>query len=179
MSTKSLMTVEQFAGMTTADTENYELVEGELVPLSSGTPFHAKIQRKLMHLLEDFFAARGFGDCYQEIDCRTGGDSVRRPDVSVFLGDRASRIDPYQIPVPYAPDIAVEVLSPSERASDMHRKVGEYLSAGASEVWILDEGNQIVFIHSTVGIRKLSASEFIESLLLPGFRASISELFTF
>jgi hypothetical protein len=38
MSTKTLMTVEQFARMHTADTEDYELVEGELIPLSSGTP---------------------------------------------------------------------------------------------------------------------------------------------
>jgi Uma2 family endonuclease len=179
MSTKALMTVEQFAEMTTADTENYELVEGELVPLSSGTPFHAKIQRKLMRLLEDFLAAKRSGECYHEIDCRTEEDSVRRPDVSVFLGDRAQRIDPYQIPVPFAPDIAVEVLSPSEKAGDMHRKVNEYLAAGAAEVWILDEANQIVFIHSTVGIRRLNASESIESPLLPGFRAGISALFTF
>ena len=44
MSTKTLMTVEQFAAMITADTENYELVEGELVPLYSGTPYHNAIR---------------------------------------------------------------------------------------------------------------------------------------
>ena len=44
MSTKAVMTVEQFARMSTAETEDYELVEGELIPLSSGTPLHAKIR---------------------------------------------------------------------------------------------------------------------------------------
>ena len=179
MSTKTLMTVEQFAGMITADTENYELVEGELVPLSSGTPFHAKILRHLMRLIEDFFEANGLGDGYPGLDCRTGERSVRRPDVSVFLADRAKRIDRYQVPVPFAPDIAVEVLSPSERAVDVNRKVREYLAAGATEVWLLDENNQEVFIHSAAGIRRLEATESIETPLLPGFSASIADLFTF
>ena len=61
----------------------------------------------------------------------------------------------------------------------MHRKVHEYLAAGSSEVWIVDEGNQAVFIHSAIGILRLYASESIETPLLPGFRANIAELFTF
>ena len=44
MSTKTLMTVEQFAQRNTADTEDFELVEGELIPLSSGTPLHSEIR---------------------------------------------------------------------------------------------------------------------------------------
>ena len=43
MSTKTLITVEEFAAMKTADTEQYELVNGELVPLSSPTPKHVRI----------------------------------------------------------------------------------------------------------------------------------------
>ena len=44
MSTKTLTTVEQFAQMRTGDTEDYELVDGELIPLSSGTPRHNLIR---------------------------------------------------------------------------------------------------------------------------------------
>ena len=42
MSTTTLMTVEEFARMSTPETVDFELVEGELIPLSSGTPLHAK-----------------------------------------------------------------------------------------------------------------------------------------
>ena len=73
MSIRTLRTVEQFAAMITADTENFELVAGELVPLSGGTPFCARIRRHLMHLIEDFFEANGLGDCYPGLDCRSAG----------------------------------------------------------------------------------------------------------
>ena len=49
------------------------------------------------------------------------------PDVAAFLGDRVKQIDRRTIPVPFAPDIAVEVLSPSETAVHVARKVREYL----------------------------------------------------
>ena len=179
MSTKTLMTVEQFGAMITADTENYELVEGELVPMSSGTPYHNAIRDNVHEFLRAYLKEGRQGKAIVELDCLVGLDTVRRPDVSVFLGDRASKLGRYEIPVPFAPDIAVEVLSPSERAIDVHRKVKEYLSAGASEVWLLDEDNQEVFTHATIGIRRFDLSESIETPLLPGFRASIAELFTF
>ena len=49
------MTVEQFADMTTSETGDYELVEGELIPLSSGTYRHNKIRDLLGHLLWSYF----------------------------------------------------------------------------------------------------------------------------
>ncbi len=179
MSTKTLMTVEQFAAMITADTENYELVEGELVPLSSGTPYHNAIRDNVYEFLRAYLKERGTGKAIIELDSRVSAETVRRPDVSVFLGDRASRLNRYEIPVPFAPDIAVEVLSSSERAIDVHRKVKEYRLAGASEVWLLDESNQEVFVHSADGIRRFEESEAIETPLLPGFSANIAELFKF
>jgi Uma2 family endonuclease len=149
MGTKGLMTVAGFSQMQTAETEDYELVEGEPIPLSSGTPRHSIIS----------------------------ADTVRRPDVSVFFGDRLREIDMNTIPVPFAPDIAVEVLSSSESAVDVHRKVRDYLSAGSQEVWILDHINIEVFVHTPSGIRLLGAQDVLESQLLPGFAAPVHEFF--
>jgi Uma2 family endonuclease len=68
MSAKTLMTVEQFAQMQAADTENYELVDGGLIPLSSGTPLHAKIRDLIGHLLWIYFKSNPIGESFGEID---------------------------------------------------------------------------------------------------------------
>jgi len=176
MATTALMTADQFAQMSTAETEDYELVEGELIRLPSGNPLHAEIRGRTEQLMRNHFERNPIGVVLGEIDCRITDGTVRRPDVSVFLGDRFKQIDPNKIPVPFAPDIAVEVLSPSESAVDVHRKVLDYLAAGSQEVWLLDHANGELFIRTSSGIRLLSAGDVLKSPLLPGFSAAVAEL---
>ena len=176
MTAAAPMTVEEFANMHTADTEAYELVEGELVPLSSPTPLHSKIRHRLERLLEDYFLRNSIGEAFGEVDCRLSGRTVRRPDISIFAGARWKQIDLRRIPVALAPDIAVEILSPSEAAIDVHRKAIEYLAAGASEVWILDHANAELEIRTGSGIRLLRGADAIETPLLPGFSLTLTGL---
>ena len=177
MSTKAMMTVEQFAQMDTADTERYELVEGELIPLSSGTPRHCKIRDLAGDLLRSYFRGNPIGEAIGEMDCQLAEDTVRQPDVSIFLNkEHLQQMDLDKIPVPFAPDIAVEVLSPSERTMDTRRKVRDYLRAGSKEVWLLDHANGEVLVHSATGIRMLQVTDILESGLLPGFSVGVAEL---
>jgi len=176
MSTKALMTVEQFARMETAETEDYELVEGELIPLSSGTPKHNKVRDLLGHFLWSYFKTNPVGGAIAEVDCQLSSDTVRRPDVSVFLNERLEQIDLNRIPAPVAPDIAVEVLSPSESAIDVRRKVRDYLRAGAQEVWLVDHANGEVLVHTNAGIVVRQGADPVSSPLLPGFAVSVTEL---
>lgn len=178
MGTKTMMTVEQFAQMHTAETEDFELVEGELIPLSSGTPRHNIICDLMGHLLWSYFRSNPVGKAVAENDCQVAPETVRRPDLSIFLGKRMQQIDLDTIPSPFAPDIAVEVLSPSESAVDVRRKVREYLLAGTQEVWLLDHTNGEVLVHTSAGIRVLQGPEFLESPLLPGFKAGVADLVT-
>ena len=174
MGTKTPTTVEQFAQVHTADTEDYELVEGELIPLSNGTPKHAKIRRRVEGLVENYFETNPIGELLGEVDCRISDDTVRRPDVSIFMGGRIQAIDMEAIPVPFA--LAVEVLSPSESAVNVRRKVREYLRVGSSEVWLVDHSSGEVLVHATAGIRVLQGDDNLESPLLPGFRADVAGL---
>ena len=176
MSTQTPMTVEQFAQLNTSETEDFELVEGELIPLSSPTPLHADVRDSTVSSLRWYFRERPIGRAFAEIDCRLGENTVRRADVSVFLGDRARRIDMRKIPIPFAPDIAVEVLSPSEAAIDVNRKIHNYLDAGCQEVWLLDAENGDIFVHAAGGIRLLQRQHVLESPLLPGFSVPVAEL---
>ncbi len=175
MSTQTLMTADEFAHMNTSETDDYELVEGELVQLSSPTLLHASVRFRIETIFANYFEQHPIGRKFGEVDCRITDDTVRRPDVSVFLGERLRQLDPNKIPAPFGPDIAVEVLSPSERAIDVHRKVRDYLGAGGKEVWILDHVNRELFVHSHHGIRLLTDNDVLESPLLPGFAATVHD----
>jgi Uma2 family endonuclease len=176
MATKTSMTVEEFAQMTPPETEDYELVEGELIPLPSATPTHGLICENVSVLIGIYFRGNRIGKVLSEVDCRVGNDTVRRPDRSIFLSARLAQIDPKKVPIPFAPDIAVEVLSHSEIAIDVNRKIRDYLAAGSKEVWILDHENGEVFVHTSNGIRLLVGNDGLESPLLPGFAASVNDL---
>ena len=172
------MTAEEFGQMITLETEDYELVDGELIALSSATPRHAMIRGTVEHEIYNYFKRNPVGETLSGVDCRIADCTVRRPDVSVFLGGRLRQIDLNKIPVPFAPDIAVEVLSPSESAIDVHRKVRDYLGAGTQEVWLLDHVNGELFVHTNTIIRLLLGNDVLESPLLPGFAAAVRELLT-
>jgi Uma2 family endonuclease len=104
-------------------------------------------------------------------------DTVRAPDVAFITTARMP--DPFPagfVPVP--PDLAVEVLSPGDRASEVNAKTRDWLAAGCQEVWNVDPQTQTITVHRADGsVSMLTASDTLESpALLPGFRLSISEL---
>ena len=176
MGTKALMTAAQFGEMRTAETEDFELVDGELVRTSSGTIGHNQIRDLLGYQIWSYFLAHRNGQAVSEIDCRLGEDIVHRPDLSIFLGDRLRTVDANSVPAPFAPDIAVEVLSPSESAIDVRRKVRDYLRAGSQEMWLVDAANGEVMFHVPGGIRVLQGAEILETAFLPGFSMSVETL---
>ena len=178
MATKSLITAEEFAQMSTAENEDYELVDGELIPLSSATALHNIIRGKTEQLVRNYFDKNPIGGAVSETDCRINSNTVRRPDLSIFIGDAWQHLDLNRIPLPFAPTIAVEVLSPSEHAIEVSRKVRDYLGAGSKEVWLLDHENGELLVRTKAGIRLLHGSDRLDSPLLPGFAVNVSDLLT-
>ena len=176
MATKTLITVEDFVKMQTPETEAYELVDGELILLSSATPLHSIVRGRLERLIGNFFADHPLGGALSETDCRISDDTVRKPDLSIILGPRWLALDLRAVPVPFAPDIAVEVFSPSEHVVDVNRKVKDYLKAGSQEVWLLDTENIELHIRTHTAIRLLLGKDSLQSPLLPGFTVSVETL---
>jgi Uma2 family endonuclease len=176
MATRELMTANEFALMNTGETEDYELVDGELIPLPSSTPRHNFVRDTVAHHLRIYFGRHPIGGATGETDCRLNDKLVRRPDVSIFLGERWTQLDLDRIPASYVPDIAVEVLSNSEHILEMTRKVLEYLHAGSQEVWLLDHANGELQVRTNAGIRLLRSGDVLDSPLLPGFAVSVGDL---
>ena len=100
-----------------------------------------------------------------------------RPDLAVLLPEKWARIDRWKVPVPQPPDIAVEIVSPSETAADLERKVEAYLEAGTKEVWVVYPDGQNIYLHTPSGIRRLSATDRLTTPLLPDWSIAISDLF--
>lgn len=174
MATKALMTAEEFAQLDTAENEDYELVDGELIPLPSATPLHNRIRGRIERFVENYFEKNPIGGTVSETDCRISGDTVRRPDLSIFIGDEWRKLDLILIPLPFAPTIAV--LSPSDQIGDLNRKIHDYLGAGSEEVWLLDHVNGEVHVRTKAGIRLLQGSDVLDSHLLPGFSVNVADL---
>jgi Uma2 family endonuclease len=105
-------------------------------------------------------------------------DTVRAPDVS-FL--RRDRLPEGEIPTsffPGAPDLAIEVLSPSDSIREATAKALEYLAAGTREVCIVSPERKDVTVHRGGEVFVRSEDESLDGGdLLPGFSSSVAELF--
>jgi Uma2 family endonuclease len=83
-----------------------------------------------------------------------------------------------RIPIPGAPDLAIEVISPSERTTESHRKVRSYLRNGVAAVWQIYPDTRVLEIYKGEnGHRTLSADQQVTTDLLPGFSVPLSSFF--
>ena len=106
-------------------------------------------------------------------------DTVRGPDVAFVSRERFERSgDPVRA-FAGAPDLAVEVLSPSNTPAAMHAKVADYLAAGTRCVWVVDPEAQTVTVYaSLLSPHRLGEDEMLDGDdVVPGFRVRVGELF--
>lgn len=115
----------------------------------------------------------------QESEFALGEDNRLRPDVAILLGEHWDSIDLDKSPILMAPDIAVEVISPSERAENSQRKVDTYLAAGTQEVWQFWPSRQkLVVYRGLKSITPLDIEDTLETPLLPGWEISVRRAFS-
>jgi Uma2 family endonuclease len=97
----------------------------------------------------------------------------------VILGDHQAELRDAKV-IHVIPDIAAEVLSPSETTGAIHRKLKQYFLAGDKEVWLVDPEDLTVEIWTgpTLPETELTGTDSITSALLPGFNLPLAELFS-
>lgn len=105
--------------------------------------------------------------------------TVRGPDLAVVRKELAENLHPSGF-LRGAPDLAVEVVSPSNRASEFQEKVGEYLDAGASLVWVIYPGTHTVAVHASPEEARFlgEGDALMGSDLLPRLRVPVVEVFS-
>ena len=182
MSTTRLITAEEMYAMPDVPGKRFELVRGELVEVPPATYPQAQLVVAIVVLLHPFAVERGLGEVFSDglgyIIARDP-DVVRVPDVS-FIARRcvsAGRIEGF---IPFAPDLAVEIVSPEDQAEELYGKVREYLAAGTRLVWVFWPKYQAVSVHvpGEEGTRQLGPDDELDGGdVLPGYRVRAADLF--
>jgi|SRR6185437_4589304 len=157
---------------------SYELDEGELLMEPSPALRHNLIRQRIAMRLMEFAEERGSGLVVEEMDFRLGSDTVRNPDVAFIEAAHAAKLDMDRSPVEGAPALAVEVVSPHNRAEDMARKIHQYPSAGCRTVWVVYPSLRMIEIHSKGSVRQIRVSERLhDHSLIPGFDLDLEYFF--
>ena len=182
MSTKTLLTAEDLWKIV-ADGSRYELSKGELVPMTPvGIP-HSAIVIRLGKLLSIHVDENRLGLVGTEggFKLHRNPDTLRAPDIAFISKERLEREGIPEAFADFPPDLAVEVLSPEDTASEIARKVDEYLAAGVPLVWIVDPLIQKVTVYRSLqDIKVVSAKEELDGgAVLPGFRVTVAAIFAF
>src|SRR5688572_3965126 len=127
-----------------------ELVKGELRTMAPAGFEHGAIIINIAWRLADYVKRNDLGvvlGAETGYVLRRNPDTVRGADVSFVA---IARIPAKRLPQKFwegAPDLAVEVMSPEDTANELGEKVGEYLSAGARLVWVVNPKRRTVTVH--------------------------------
>jgi len=158
-----------------------ELVRGEVVREPLPGFGHGSVAVQIAWLLKTWVLDRDLGRVVDHCGfvLARDPDTVRGPDVAFV---RWERVAEGRTGGPFfdgAPDLAVEVLSPSNGAAEIASKVGDYLGAGARSVWIVDPERREVTVHRPGrGPRLLREGDLLDGgTVLPGFAVDVALLF--
>lgn len=158
----------------------HELVGGLLVREPRPGFRHGELALELGRILKDFAAGGGLGAVVIEAGFRLSEDplTIRGPDVAFV---RADRLPPEAVAgfFPGAPDLAVEIVSPANRAAAIRGKVREYLDAGARLVWVVYPETRTAAVHASPrAARFLEAPDVLTGGdVLPGLEIELARLF--
>jgi Uma2 family endonuclease len=171
------MTTEQFDAPPEKEIRNWELLDGELIEVPSATPLHNRILMRLSRKLDEYAETMNLGAVLPETDLAVRKDSRLRPDFGFFSAKPWATVDLTKVPVVQTPDIAIEIISPSEAIATTLRKIEVYLKWGVHEVWLIFQDINTLFIHTLAGAQRLSEGAYLTSPYIPGWQLQVAEIF--
>lgn len=165
---------------TTRDPEKeYEVVAGEAREKEMGGARHGGVGARLLIRVGSFVEENELGGVYGPDTSFQIGANERLPDVSFVAAERIPPEGEPQGIWPFAPDLAVEIVSPTDIYERVYGKVLEYLAAGVRRVWLLSpEHRTVTVFHSPTRVHILSeADDLLGDDVLPGFRCRVGDIF--
>jgi Uma2 family endonuclease len=159
-----------------------ELIDGVIVEMAPSSQKNTVVAGRIIYFLNAFVIPRDLGyvtgpDGGFTID----GHNGYQPDAAFISKARHAELKGVEFPV--APDLAVEVISPSESSNDVLKKVTRYLQAGTKRVWTLYPIDEMVYVwkmagDGTVNMQLFGMDDTLDGEdVLPGFTLKVSEIF--
>lgn len=173
-----LMTADELLAMPDDGTHKYELVEGELIQISPSGARHSKLGARILRHLGNYVDEHELGETYGSdggFTLRRNPDTVLSPDAAFVRRERDVDVDEF---FPAHPDLAVEVISPSDRYIDVEAKVARYLEAGTSVVIVVNPRNESAAITTKQGATRVSLDGSLTAGdVVPGWSLPMRQLF--
>ena len=174
------ITVEEFEAMAADPGHRYELVDGELVDMD-GAPPHGNVTGEIYMLIRLHVRAAGLPlNVGVSTGFRMNPYTLRFPDVQVTTEERMAAYDASAGGWPhFAPDVAIEVVSPSNTPSELNRKAREYFANGTLAMWIADPDPRSVIIRREGVDDEVFGPEdtLIGDPEIPGFSCAVADTF--
>ena len=161
--------------------QRYEIIDGELLPMSPPLFLHQWVAKILFRLLDRFVLNQDLGEVFfAPLDVVLSDIQKPQPDLLFVAKDRLNIIHRFGT-IEGAPDLIIEILSSSTAKADQNRKRQIYETAGVKEYWLIDTDKQ------TATVLSLQANLFVEieqttnrlssAVVLKGFEVALSDLF--
>lgn len=177
---KALLTADEFFRLPSTEGKQ-ELVRGKVVQMAPPGGEHASLQSELIYRLRLSAETERQGFVLGEAGFKLASDPdlVRAPDVAFV---EAVRFPGGRLPAGYIdgpPDLAVEIVSPNDTATEVEEKVLEYLDAGAKRVWVVNPTTAAVTVHYPDRTsRTLRGDDVLSGEdVVPGFAVRVGDLF--
>lgn len=161
--------------------ERIELVQGRLIRKPLHGWLHGQIVAAIAGEIGTFVRKHQLGKGYlgTGFTLSRDPDNVRAPDAAFVSAARAARQTRREGFFDGAPDLAVEVISPTDTVEEIEQKVLEYLDAGTKLVWVANPRAQTITAYRALDqVRVLTRQDTLDGAdVLPGFAVAVTELF--
>lgn len=179
MSPSTPMTAEELLQVSIPG-KRVELVRGVLVVREPAGLPHGRVMLNLARRLAEYVETNGLGQVYvgdTGFALARGPDTVRAPDIAFIRRARVPDPEPAGFPA-MAPDLAVEILSPSNRPGEVLAKIADWLNAGTRLVWIIDAERRLARVYRLDGTEAIvSADDALQGEdVVPGFGCSLTSI---
>lgn len=168
------MTLEEFLEN---DFEGYEYIKGELVPMAAAAIVHGEIGSNIHFLLASYVRENKLGRLYIAETTFQLSDRVVKPDIAFVSTERLSddKLKGFSV----APDLAIEIVSPTDKHYDVTEKALAYLKSGTRLVWVIEPVAKTVMVYrSETDFALLTCEDTLTGEdVVEGFTCPVAQLF--
>jgi Uma2 family endonuclease len=182
---QKVLTWDEYVRGEPADLERYEIVDGVVIELPAPSVGHQRVVRRLLRLLEDFVSSRSLGEIFPtllDVVVQRNPIRTRQPDLLFVCAEIAPNLDKQQERLEFAPDLVIEVLSPSDSLAELLKKLNDYHRIGVKEVWLVNPLTRTVEVLARqeggwelVGVFK--ETETVQSRVLSELNLPVAQIF--